>query len=146
MGGGESAECIGGEFLMADYLVTDTELTSVANAIRTKGGTSASLSFPTGFVSAIADIPSGGGGGSSTSVEVSDFVGNIYYVDAADGEVKETSNTLSASVPSGSIVVLLWDGPKPPFDGATLTNLTLVYSINNGSRATYTYTDVCQAS
>lgn len=45
---------------MADYLVTDTELTSVANAIRTRGGTSAPLSFPAGFVSAINDIPSGG--------------------------------------------------------------------------------------
>jgi len=47
---------------MADYLVTDTELTSIANAIRTKGGTSASLTFPTGFVSAINDIQTGGGG------------------------------------------------------------------------------------
>lgn len=45
---------------MADYLVTDTELTSIANAIRTRGGTSASLTFPAGFVSAIGDIPSGG--------------------------------------------------------------------------------------
>ena len=48
---------------MANYLTTDTDLTSVANAIRTKGGTSAQLAFPAGFVSAIADIPSGGGGG-----------------------------------------------------------------------------------
>ena len=46
-----------GEFLMADYLVTDAELASVANAIRAKGGTSASLSFPTEFVSAINAIP-----------------------------------------------------------------------------------------
>lgn len=44
---------------MADYLVTDTELTSVANAIRTKGGTSADLSFPTEFVSAIEAIATG---------------------------------------------------------------------------------------
>lgn len=50
---------------MADYLVTDTELTSVANAIRNKGGTSASLSFPTEFVSAINAIPTGGGGASN---------------------------------------------------------------------------------
>ena len=50
---------------MADYLVTDTELTSVANAIRTKGGTSANLSFPTEFVSAIDAIPTGGGGASN---------------------------------------------------------------------------------
>lgn len=45
------------------YITTDTELTSVANAIRTKGGTSAQLVYPTGFVSAIEAIPTGGGGG-----------------------------------------------------------------------------------
>ena len=47
---------------MADYKVTDTELTSIANAIRTKGGTQAQLEFPTGFVSAVQAIPTGGGG------------------------------------------------------------------------------------
>lgn len=46
---------------MADYKVTDTELTSIANAIRTKGGTQAQLEFPTGFVSAVQAIPTGGG-------------------------------------------------------------------------------------
>lgn len=45
---------------MATYLVDDSDLTSVANAIRTKGGTSAQLSFPTEFVSAINAIPTGG--------------------------------------------------------------------------------------
>lgn len=44
---------------MADYKVTDTELTSIANAIRTKVGTESLLEFPTGFVSAIGDIMSG---------------------------------------------------------------------------------------
>jgi len=42
------------------YFVEGSDLTSVANAIRTKGGTNASLAFPSGFVSAINDI--GGGG------------------------------------------------------------------------------------
>lgn len=46
---------------MANYTVTDTELTSIANAIRTKGGTSESLAFPSGFVSAIDEISSGNG-------------------------------------------------------------------------------------
>ena len=46
---------------MADYKVTDTELISIANAIRTKGGTQAQLEFPTGFVSAVQAIPTGGG-------------------------------------------------------------------------------------
>lgn len=42
-----------------DYKVTDTELTSIANAIRTKGGTSAELIFPDGFISAVQNIPTG---------------------------------------------------------------------------------------
>lgn len=48
---------------LVDSTQLDADLTSVANAIRTKGGTSASLAFPADFVSAIAAIPSGGGGG-----------------------------------------------------------------------------------
>ena len=44
---------------MADYLTTDTELTSIANAIRTKGGTSANLTYPAGFVDAIDAIQTG---------------------------------------------------------------------------------------
>lgn len=44
---------------MADYLTTDSELTSIANAIRAKGGTSATLAYPTEFVSAIQAIPTG---------------------------------------------------------------------------------------
>ena len=46
---------------LVDSTQLDSDLTSVANAIRTKGGTSASISFPAGFVSAINAIPTGGG-------------------------------------------------------------------------------------
>jgi len=46
---------------LVDSTQLDADLTSVANAIRTKGGTSASLAFPAGFVSAIQNLPSGGG-------------------------------------------------------------------------------------
>lgn len=42
------------------YYVTETELTSVANAIRTKGDTSAALTWPDGFVDAIDTIETGG--------------------------------------------------------------------------------------
>ena len=41
---------------MAIYKTTDTELTSIANAIRAKAGTSSQLVYPTGFVSAINGI------------------------------------------------------------------------------------------
>ena len=43
------------------YLTTDTELTGVADAIRERGGTSESLEYPDGFVSASRSIPAGGG-------------------------------------------------------------------------------------
>ena len=44
---------------LVDSTQLDADLTSVANAIRTKGGTSAQLAFPAGFVSAVQAIPSG---------------------------------------------------------------------------------------
>lgn len=47
---------------MADYKATTEEFTTVANAIRTKGGTQAQLEWPSGFVSAVNAIPTGGGG------------------------------------------------------------------------------------
>ena len=44
---------------MAEYLINATDLTKVASAIREKGGTSASLVYPEGFVSAIQAIRTG---------------------------------------------------------------------------------------
>lgn len=44
---------------MAEYLINATDLTKVASAIREKGGTSASLAYPGGFVSAIQAIQTG---------------------------------------------------------------------------------------
>lgn len=44
---------------MAEYLINATDLTKVASAIREKGGTSAPLVYPGGFVSAIQTIQTG---------------------------------------------------------------------------------------
>ena len=52
---------------MSNYVVSDTDLTSVANAIRAKSGRSDQLAFPAGFVSEIGNIQSGG---SSDTLEV----------------------------------------------------------------------------
>nr|DAJ44335.1 MAG TPA: hypothetical protein [Caudoviricetes sp.] len=46
---------------MAEYLTNDTDLKKVADAIRTKGGTSAALSYPDEYVSAINAITTGTG-------------------------------------------------------------------------------------
>lgn len=48
---------------MAYRKVDDTSLSSVADAIRSKGGTSDTLIFPDGFVTAISAIQTGGGSG-----------------------------------------------------------------------------------
>lgn len=47
---------------LVDSTQLNTDLASVANAIRTKGGTSAQLAFPADFVSAVNAIQTGGGG------------------------------------------------------------------------------------
>lgn len=46
---------------LVDSTQLDSDLTSVANAIRAKSGGSGQLAFPSGFVSEIGDIPTGGG-------------------------------------------------------------------------------------
>lgn len=58
---------------LVDSTQLDSDLTSVANAIRTKGGTSASLAFPTGFVDAIDAIETGG---ASAQTATGTFTGN----------------------------------------------------------------------
>ena len=74
-----------------DSTQLDADLTSVANAIRTKGGTSADLAFPAGFVSAVEAIPTGGGG----SAETGSFVAT-------------TSDTLTISVTSLHNYLAVW--------------------------------------
>ena len=63
---------------MTDYITTDTELTSIANAIRIKGSTSASLTFPNGFVSAIQNIPGGGGGNEDINALIEGTISGAY--------------------------------------------------------------------
>lgn len=79
---------------MADYIVTSGELTTVANAIREKNGTSSSLSWPNGFVSGI----SSGGGGES------DLNNPIQLELAIDG------NHLVTALTAGDIYALCQTG------------------------------------
>lgn len=58
---------------MAEYLVQGASLTTVADAIREKGGTTAPLSFPNGMAEAVRSIQSGGGDLSSVDVYIADF-------------------------------------------------------------------------
>lgn len=64
---------------LVDSAQLNADLTSVANAIRTKGGTSASLAFPAGFVSAVNAIPTGGG-------DLPDIYREVEYINTGNGD------------------------------------------------------------
>lgn len=83
---------------MTTYLTTDTDLTAVASAIRTKGGTSAALQWPSGFVSAVQAIPSGGGGGVNTCT--------MTVTDADPEGVNVICSSFSSGAPSGTFVAI----------------------------------------
>lgn len=56
-----------------DSTQLDADLTTVADAIRAKGGTTDNLLFPSGFASAINAISSGGSDLASIEVYVADY-------------------------------------------------------------------------
>ena len=118
---------------MADYLVTDTELTGVADAIREKGSTSAALEWPDGYVSAIGDIETGGGVemASVTLTAVKAMMpSHIYYTDSSmavqhvtTGEVRNTQ------MPVGSIIFCYGSiGPAMPEN----VGITALYELASG--------------
>lgn len=64
-----------------DSAALDAGLNSVADAIRTKGGTAEPLAWPEGFAAAIAAIETGTGGVSLDDVDV--YVADYYYDEVA---------------------------------------------------------------
>lgn len=78
------------------YTTDTSELTSIANAIRTKGGTGSLLSYPNGFITAINNI--------STGVDVSDTTATAgkvlddYYFYTASGVRTEGTMTNRGAV------------------------------------------------
>ena len=91
---------------MAYRKVDDASLTSVANAIRQKGGTSGKLAFPNDFVSAIGSIKTGSGTPSAVLGTKNISENGTYYAvnDGYDGysQVKVSVPTLE---PSGTLDV-----------------------------------------
>lgn len=71
-----------------EYLVDGADMTTVADAIRERGGTTAPLSFPAGMAKAVRGIPSGG-----TDISLgltAATVGQTVKVKAVDTEGKPT--------------------------------------------------------
>ena len=99
-------------------VVEDTSLTSVANAIRTKGETTSPLKFPEGFNTAINNI--------QTGVEIIPPT-----IDSVTKEIKSSSIALNVTATKGSISKFSYQYSK---DGG----LTFVSS----QEPTYTFTDL----
>lgn len=83
---------------LVDSTQLDSDLTSVANAIRAKSGGSSQLAFPAGFVSEIGNIPSGGGG---VKTETGSF-----YVTISGGEA---SHTITHNLNTNKVFGIVWE-------------------------------------
>lgn len=82
---------------LVDSSQLNTDLTSVANAIRAKSGGVAALVFPAGFVSEIQAIPSGGGG-----VSLDDWLADNVAVVSFSGSTIPTFAFAGHKGPSGN--------------------------------------------
>ena len=101
---------------LVDSTKLDADLTSVANAIRTKGGTSAQMAFPAGFVSAVNAIPTGGSGtkqititeNGTTTEDVSQYANAEITVNVEVGEtvmdVKNPLGTKYSEIPDLTVL------------------------------------------
>lgn len=82
-----------------EYLVNSADLTAVADALRAKGGTSDSLEFPSGFVSAIQVIQAGGGNAKI-------YTGTITFEE--DTSVPVSGLNIPLALPSRVKIIYMW--------------------------------------
>lgn len=97
---------------MADYIVSDTELTATAEAVRQKGGTSALIPWQagTGFKAAVDAIPSGGSGPQWELIGET-TIALAEYTDTTTGESIDTGINIKDTDWAYGIVYITCDSP-----------------------------------
>ena len=106
-----------------DSTQLDADLTLIADAIRTKGGTSASLAFPSGFIDAIDDIPTGGG----DTPPPADGKTRLYI--RVDDLVRPLVTIRFGQTVDNGVTVDWGDGSTPEtFTGTTVANRAHTYT------------------
>lgn len=130
---------------LVDSTQLNADLTSVANAIRTKGGTNASLAFPAGFVSAVEAIPSGGGGITLAPMDYPVLIKNGRTTSVLLNRIAYDSTTTllasQATVTTGSTVTygdMATDGSHIWFRASNCTTCTY-----NGVQADFVVSSSC---
>ena len=100
MNGCCNSRCKRGEILMAEYLTNTNDLTLVANANRTKSGTTELLAYPDEFVTAIQAIQTG------TALKIIVTIKNKTTVTATKGSLSvsgtSVNGTCTLTVPEAS--------------------------------------------
>lgn len=134
---------------LVDSTQIDADLTSIANAIRTKGGTSGSLAFPSGFVSAVQAIPTGItpagtkqisiAQNGTTTEDVAAYANAEITVNVQGGGGSSIQLLGTITVPSDTRAVSIDTTPYNSYDfyfciiDATLTASDWLYVVKNGS-------------
>lgn len=135
-----------------DSSVLDAGLTSIANAIRTKGGTSDELTFPTEFVSAIAALPSGSNiqtgtiTPSTTGLTAINFSASmnsyLFYIEMA--EISKSS-LVSAGMDMNKLYAAVARYPNPSINNKS-PSATYLYARYNASTDAVSYSNAAIAS
>lgn len=85
-----------------DSVQLDSDLTSIANAIRAKGGQTGEIVFPSGFISEIQAIPSGGGATKMLGEYRITSAGVVNGIDSS-GEIKIQNFSAGSGIASSAI-------------------------------------------
>lgn len=113
---------------MPNYIATGTDLTSVADAIRAKGETSAPLEFPSDFISAINAI-SGGGITPTGTKQISISANGTTTEDVTNYASAEISVSVPSVAPTGTKQISISSNGTTTEDVANYANAEITVAV-----------------
>lgn len=128
----------------------DGKLTAVADAIRTAGGTTATMSFPTGMVDAISSLSSGGGGTEELSALLKIFGCSDYEISVVQGDVSHAQTRINIPITNetlkSSLRFILIPGTNSLFPANARPSISSLYGFCAYIWPYFFYSDIKQRS